>query len=148
MGDYVIANSEMRLVMSFGSKTSNEYYYNIYLQGNNEKIGTCGIRLNNDDKYCGNIQYEIYEQYRGHNYASQAIKLISNIAIKGDVKSLNIISRPNNKAAIKTIEKLGAHFVEVLKIPKKTRLYKKNQKVNVYEWNLKGENDNDRYKLN
>lgn len=133
----ILKDDELRLELSIGLTSSLQFYYLIYDKSNN-KIGQCGIRLSNDDKnnYLGNIEYEIFTQYRGNNYAEKASRLLSYVALYYKVNKIIITASPNNLASIKTIENLGARFIEVRKVPKKMRLYKTSKEVNVYELNL------------
>lgn len=148
--DRIISNEELTLVLSIGSNASRQYYYYIVKKDTGEKVGTCGIRLGDvrEIKYLGNIEYEIFEPYRGNKYAEKATRLLATIAIKHNIKELVITARPTNKASIRTIENLGAKFIEVINVPKNTRIYKESKLLSIYKWNLEGENKNDRHKIN
>lgn len=140
----ILENDELVLRMSLGIDVSKQFYYIIYNKSNNEKIGVCGIRLEKtkDNYYLGNIEYEIDEKYRGNNYAYKACQLLTDIASKYNVDNLLITANPNNIASIKTIEKLGARFVEVSEIPKNNRLYKQGERfVSIYDWNINKEGE-------
>lgn len=135
------------------NKPSIMYRYAIKKVDTNEFIGVCAIRLAKtiENYYLGNVEYKIYEPYRGNNYALEATKLMANVSKYYNVYDLTITANPNNIASIRTIEKLGARFIEVGKIPKKHQLYKRGERyVSIYEWNIKkeGDKDYDRYKIN
>ena len=72
-----------------------------------------------DDECLGNIEYEIFEEYRGHNYSQEACMLLGSIAYDNGVTKLMITANVNNLASIKIIENLNAKFVKVMKVPKK-----------------------------
>ncbi|MBO5096134.1 MAG: GNAT family N-acetyltransferase [Bacilli bacterium] len=136
----VLEDDELRLELSLGLPYSLQFYYFIYDKQNN-CVGNCGIRLFDDEKYkyLGNIEYEIFEQYRGNNYASKACNLLSKVALFYNVDKITITAEPSNLASNKTIQKLGARFIEVRKVPKNMSLHKTAKHVNAYEWNLESE---------
>ena len=144
----MLEGKEIRLDLSIS--INNAYYYHIYRKSDNAHIGNCGLRLDsNETNYIlGNIEYEIFEDYRGNNYAYQACLLLGDLASSKDVDKLIITSRPTNIPSIKTIEKLGVKYLEVRKVPKNNILYKQGDRfVNIYEWNIGGK-ENDRHKIN
>lgn len=110
------------------------YIFDIYLNGN--EIGNLILREGSyfQRYYDGHVGYEIYPQYRGNNYAYLACKLLFNEAIKLGFHSLIITCDPGNIASKKTIEKLGAKFIEQAKIPLNQRKYfsKEESIKNIY----------------
>ena len=67
-------------------KTTNEnkdkgyvpaYYFKIIRSIDDIEVGFCDLRIGHNDntKYGGNVGYEIYELYRGNQYASKACSL-------------------------------------------------------------------------
>lgn len=136
----IIQDDEIKLELSIGLTKSLQFYYLIYDKENN-KVGQCGIRLSDskENKYLGNIEYEIFSKYRGNNYALKACNLLSTVALFYNTNKITITANPSNLPSIKTIEKLGARFIEIRKVPKNMRLYKTSKEVKVYELNLKKE---------
>lgn len=134
----VLHDDEIKLILSIGIPKRKQFYYIIYDINTFEKIGNCGIRLeeNEDNIYLGNIEYEIFPEFQGHNYAMKATKLLSQIALDYEIINLNITANPTNLASIKTIEKLGAQFLEIKKVPKNMKLYQKSKEVAIYNWNI------------
>lgn len=117
----------------------HEAYYHIYKYDTKEHIGNCGLRLDDTDmnSYLGNIEYEIFEPYRGFHYAKQACLLLGSIARDKGVHSLTITANIHNQASLHVIESLQAKFVHVVRVPKKCRLYRqKDRKLAVYQWNI------------
>lgn len=134
----MLENKELALEFKWVFK--EDYYFYIYRKKDNNFIGDCGIRLTRDKNnyYLGNIEYEIYEKFRGNNYAYQVSKILGEFALSKGVDNLIITANPKNKASIKTIEKLGCRFIEVVKIPLRIRLIQTDEhKVAIYEWDLK-----------
>lgn len=135
----IMEDNNLRLELVLGIISSRQFYYKIYLKEINKQIGLCGIRLekNNVNYFLGNIEYEIFPEYRGNNYSYSSCLILSSIAKDNNVDKLIITANPKNIASIKTIEKLGARFIEIGKIPKKNRLYQNGERlVSIYEWNL------------
>lgn len=122
------------------AKEDIHYYYKIYKHKTDEVIGYCGIRLgqNEEFKYLGNIEYEIVKEHRGNNYSVRAGILLTEIAKFHGFDNILITANPNNIASIKVIEKLGCSYVNVVAVPKESRLYKTGHKiVTVYNMDLK-----------
>jgi len=137
----ILKDGEIRLVLEFGLTKSLQFYYLICDNFNNV-LGHCCIRLSNEEKnkYIGNIEYEIYEKYRGNNYALKATKLLCNVAKYYNVDKINITTTHENLASIKTLEKLGARFIEIRKVPKNMRLHKISKEIRVYELDIERRN--------
>lgn len=136
----IIESDELKLMLTLGLEKSRRFYYKIHDKDNNY-VGNCGIRLlqNSENEILGNIEYEIFEKYRGNNYAEKASKLLTSVALYYNINRLIITANPNNLASNKTIRNLGARFIEVKKVPKNSVLYKSNKEVNVYNWNIEKE---------
>jgi predicted acetyltransferase len=143
-------NIYLKLVLSIDLPNKNEKYFYIYKNETDEYIGNCGIRLDNnlDNYYLGNIEYEIFAQYRGNHYSKEACLLLAEEAYSNNLKSLIVTANVKNKSSIKIIESLGAKLINVTKVPKKCVLYRQGDRVlNIYEWNIqkRKEKKYDRY---
>lgn len=94
------------------------YYYDICV--NNIMVGKISIRIGNNyhSYYNGHIGYEIDKEYRGSNYAYKASKLVLQVAKAHNMGELILTCDESNIASYKTIEKLGAQLIEVVKPPK------------------------------
>jgi len=140
----VLSDGEIELRLNLGLEATGQFYYIMYSVSTNEKVGQCGIRMqkNEENYYLGNIEYEILPHSRGNHYAEKATRLLAIVASCYDVDKLIITANPENKSSIRTIENLGAHFIEVKNVPKNMRLYRSGTPyVSIYEWDLneKGE---------
>ncbi len=136
----LLSDGEIELRLNLGLETTKQFYYMIYRISDNEKVGQCGIRMQKNDEnyYLGNIEYEILPYSRGNHYAEKATRLLATVAAYYNVDDLIITANPENKSSIRTIENLGAHFIEVRKVPKNMRLCKSGTPyVSIYEWDLK-----------
>jgi len=107
------------------------YHYNIYRCDSQVPVGRCDYRcINNEENYyAGNIGYMIYQVYRGNHYAYLAAKLLCDLAVALKARKLYITCSPENIASFKTIEKLGAEFIEEREVPKNHYLYTQGEKI-------------------
>ncbi|MGL4336888.1 MAG: GNAT family N-acetyltransferase [Turicibacter sp.] len=96
------------------------YYYDIYENKSNEKIGKISIRIGNNyhSYFNGHIGYEIDEIYRGHNYSLLASKILLQVAKKHDMTFIYLTCNKSNSASRKIIEKLGGELIEIIYVPK------------------------------
>lgn len=139
MGFEVLENKYVRLEMSL--HYNDQYYFNAYDKEHNH-IGECDLYLTEDKDvyYLGNIGYEIFPQYRGHHYSEECSKLLIDLASKIGVKQVTLTANPENLPSIKIINNLGAKFIEVVKVPKKSRLYKNGDRyLERYMINMEGD---------
>ena len=118
----VLENDKVKLELVLNYK--DNYYYKAYDKKNNY-IGNCGLRLNKkeDNYYLGNIEYEIFEDYRGHRYSEECCRLLLQIANDYHFDNIIITANPSNDASKNIIYSLGGKFIEVVKVPKESRLY-------------------------
>lgn len=66
----------------------------------------------------GNVEYEIFDEYRGKNYAKKALRILARNVSGLDPKDLFISILPDNIASIKTAVGAGAIFEKRVEIPK------------------------------
>lgn len=112
--------------------------YKIYsIMENNIEVGRLVLREGDDEQryYDGHIGYTIDEEYRGHSYAYQACLLLKDVC---DYDHYIITCDPQNMASKKTIEKLGARFIEIKAIPKhlKKHFNKDEKEKCIYIWEV------------
>lgn len=93
-------------------------FFEILLNASNEVVGNITLR-NKIDNSAGNIEYFIFEEYRGNNYAKKALKLFAKNVSEVSDEDLFISILPNNTASIKTAIGAGAIFHKMVEIPKK-----------------------------
>ncbi len=140
----ILSDGEIELRLNLGLESTKQFYYIIYRVSDDQKVGQCGIRMQKTEEnyYLGNIEYEILPSNRGNHYAEKASRLLAKVALYYDVEDLIITANPENKPSIRTIENLGAHFIEVKRVLKNMRLCRSgNTVVAIYKWNIneKGE---------
>ena len=114
---YVLAkNDEISLVMPDWHYGTSDLFEII-----NKEIEVVGNIIFNHsyDDVTGNVEYNVFEEYRGNNYATKALKLLAQNVFKISEMDLFISILPNNKASIKTAINCGAVFHKMVEIPKK-----------------------------
>lgn len=112
-------------------------YFLYHIIVNNDVVGSLVLREGSlEERYFdGHIGYHIEEEYRGHHYAYQACLLLED-NLQDDVI---LTCDPHNKASQRTIEKLGAVFLETKPIPSSMRkLFSSQEKEKrIYLWKRK-----------
>ena len=142
MNDFdIFSNDEVTLKISQKYQGDNEllpfYYYDICV--NSIAIGKISIRIGSNyySYYNGNIGYEIDKEYRGSNYAYKASKLVLQVAKAHNMSELILTCDESNIASYKTIEKLGAELIEIVKPPKDYFAYREDmEKQRIYKLSL------------
>ena len=113
---------ELRLIDTYDSEDGELpfYWWDIILKQNHIAIGKISFRIghNYHSYYNGNIGYEIDEEYRGHHYALLACQLVLRVAQYHKMDRIYLTCDYDNVASFKTIEKLGAKFIEEVLPPK------------------------------
>lgn len=114
---YVLAkDDEISLVMPDWHYGTSDLFE--IINNENEVVGNIIFNHNYDD-VTGNIEYNVFEEYRGNNYATKALKLLAKNVFKISDMDLFITILPNNKASIKTAINCGAVFHKMVEIPEK-----------------------------
>jgi len=82
-------------------------------------VGNCELRIgyNENIRYIGNIGYRIATEFRGHQYAEKASRILLRFAARHGMPSVWITCDPNNTASRKTCERLGAILLEITELP-------------------------------
>lgn len=115
MGYVLASDDEISLVMpDYHSGTFD--LYEIIRAEDSEFVGYISYYYENDE-IAGNVSYEIFKEYSGHNYAKIALKLFAKNIFKIDDSDLFISILPNNIASIKTAVGAGAVFDRKIDIP-------------------------------
>lgn len=134
----VISTDEITLKISQKHQGDDEllpfYYYDIIVDNN--IVGKISIRIGNNyhSYYNGHIGYEIDKGFRGNNYSCKACTLVLQVAKAHDMGELILTCDESNIASYKTIEKLGAELIEIVKPPKDYFAYRENmEKQRIYK---------------
>lgn len=137
----VISTDEITLKISQKHQGDDEllpfYYYDILVD--DTTVGKISIRIgrNYHSYYNGNIGYEIDEDYHGNNYAYKACKIVLQVAKAHGMTELILTCDESNIASYKTIEKLGAELIEIVKPPDDYFAYRENmEKQRIYKLHI------------
>jgi predicted acetyltransferase len=126
------------------TKRVPQYEYHIVLHDSPSTIvGWINLRMKPKDYheglfYGGLIGYRVNEDCRGNHYARKACYVIKNLALAHNMDTVTITCDPGNHGSRKTIESLGATFLETLELPEHTELYIEGERLcSRYEWKLR-----------
>jgi tagatose 1,6-diphosphate aldolase len=89
--------------------------YDMVVDG--EKVGHISLRLEDTPAiigFTGHIGYFVKEEHRGHGYALAACRLALPIARGHGLKTVWISCNPDNAPSKRTIERLGAEYVDTV----------------------------------
>ncbi|MDR1558589.1 MAG: GNAT family N-acetyltransferase [Clostridiales bacterium] len=115
------------------------YRFNILKSGTRHRVGYIDLRIGFDPEiFCsGNVGYYVDERQRGHGYAAKAAVLLAPLARAHHMRTLTITCNPDNPASAKTAEKLGARYLELIRLPKTSGQYKQGDRYKRrYIWDL------------
>ncbi len=112
------------------------YHFRIIVAGGTD-VGHINFRVGKTEhvRLCaGHVGYEISGPFRGRGLALQACRALAPF-IRSFYKSVTLTSDPDNSASIRTIEQLGARFMDEVAVPSHDPHYQRgspNKKR--YEW--------------
>ena len=113
--------------------------YDIVVDG--QAVGNLNLRTEDSPSiigFAGHIGYGVEEPHRGHGYALQACRLALPIARDRGLKTSWISCNPDNEPSIRTIERLGAAYVDTIELPPGNRYYDRGERQKRrYRLNLK-----------
>ncbi len=95
-------------------------YYHFEMRVGGKKAGALNLRVGNTPYivlYGGHIGYGVDPEYRGHHYAERSCRLVLPFAKANGMDTLWITCNPDNIPSRRTLERLGAEFVEILDVP-------------------------------
>lgn len=114
--------------------------YEFEMQVNGKKAGRLGLRVGNTHRlvmYGGHIGYAVEPEFRGRHFAERACRLVLPIAKAHGMKAIWILCDPDNTPSRRTIERLGAEYVETVPVPEEHELYQQGcRQVSRYRLNL------------
>lgn len=95
------------------------YYHFRILVADGADVGHINFRVGDTDhvrSFAGHIGFGVLESCRGHGYAFQACNAIAPL-VRSIVETVIITCDPENIASIRTIERLGATFIDEVAVP-------------------------------
>lgn len=112
------------------------YQFRILLQ-NGPDVGHLNFRMGDTDhvKICaGHIGYGIQPPFRGQGYAGQACRAVAPF-VREFYHEVIITCDPDNAASRRTIEKLGASFIDEVPVPADDPHYARGSRSKLrYRW--------------
>lgn len=101
--------------------------YSFVLWAEGREAGHLHLRAQNTpllERVGGHIGYGVNEAFRGRHYAERACRLVLPLARAHGFKELWMTCNPDNVASRRTLERLGAEFVEIVDVPVDHEMYK------------------------
>lgn len=97
------------------------YVFTLRHQPTGAAMGRASLRVSRDDerivRFTGHVGYVVDPPYRGRRYAERAGRLLLPLARRHGLAELWLTCQPDNAASRRTIERLGAEFVETVDVP-------------------------------
>lgn len=119
------------------------YRYHI-LNAANEEVGHINFRVGDSDHVrfaAGHIGFEIKEPHRGHGYARKACLAIEPWIAEINPKVL-ITADPDNLPSLRTIERIGAVFLDEIDVPEGDPHYVRgSRRKKRFEWTPRRQNE-------
>ena len=113
------------------------YYHFRILNAAGQDVGHINFRVGDTEHVlvsAGHIGYEVEKAFRGRGFAFQACRAIAPF-VRLIYESVTITCDPDNRASIRTIERLAARFVDQVCIPPHDPHYKRGSRIkNRYRW--------------
>ena len=107
------------------------YRFEMRRVGQPQALGAIELRVGSTVHlvtYAGHIGYGVNREQRGHGYAARACKLLLALARSHGIETLWITCNPDNVASRKTLERLGAEYVERVDLPDDTDMYRRGER--------------------
>jgi tagatose 1,6-diphosphate aldolase len=95
------------------------YYHFRIMSADGSDVGYINFRVGDTDHVrliAGHIGFEVHESFRGHGYARQACNAIAPL-VRTVYETVLITCNPDNFASRRTIERLGAVFINEVAVP-------------------------------
>ena len=113
-----------------------QYHFRIITAGDVD-VGHVNFRIGDNEhvRLCaGHIGFEISEAFRGRGFAFQACRAIAPF-VRSFYKTVIITCDPDNRASLRTIERLGAGFVDEIPVPPHDPQYQRGARSKKrYRW--------------
>jgi predicted acetyltransferase len=94
------------------------YRFHIVVGG--ERAGTVSLRIGSSDRvirYAGQIGFGVHPRFQGRRLAERAVRLLLPLAKDHGLATLWVTCNPANVASRRTLERLGATYVETVPLP-------------------------------
>jgi RimJ/RimL family protein N-acetyltransferase len=111
------------------------YHFRI-LDANGADAGHINFRVGDTEhvRVCaGHIGFEVLAPARGHGYAFEACRALAPL-VWSFYDSVTITCNPDNVASIRTIERLGARFIDEVPVPSHDPHFQHSRSKKRYQW--------------
>ena len=126
-----------RLVPAEPSRGFVPYFHFRIIAADNSDVGHINFRVGDTEhvRVCaGHIGFEIAEPFRGRGFALQACRAIAPF-VRSLYNAVTITCDPDNLASRRTIEHLGAEFVDEVAVPAHDPHYQRGSRIKRrYRW--------------
>lgn len=116
------------------------YYHFRILGGESVPIGHINFRIGDTDHVrlsAGHIGFEILAPHRGRRRAFQACKAIAPF-VRSFYEVVTLTCDPDNLASVRTIERLGAEFIDEVRVPPNDPHYLRGSRQKYrYHWTIR-----------
>ncbi len=113
------------------------YYHFRIIASDGVDVGHINFRVGDTEhvRVCaGHVGFEVLEAHRGHGYAFAACQAIAPF-VASVYDAVTITCDPDNYASRRTIERLGAHFVDEVAVPPHDPHYQRgSRRKRRYKW--------------
>jgi predicted acetyltransferase len=113
------------------------FFHFLIVSPEGREAGHLNFRIGNTPHvllYAGHIGYEVQEGFRGRRFALQACRAVAPF-VRSIYEAVIITCDPDNFASIRTIELLGAKFLEEIPVaPTDPSYHRPHHRKRRYEW--------------
>lgn len=136
-----LADEVLELRIDARSAPPRVFLFVIRLRGEDVEVGEISLRLDRDDAalagYAGHIGYEIKPAHRGRRLALRACRLLAPLARAHGFAALWITVAPDNAASCRTLDLLGARYVDTVDVPRTSDMFVLGlRRMRRYRWDL------------
>ena len=96
------------------------YHFRLVHRPTGKDAGHVNLRVGHTahvERFAGHIGYAVNEPHRGHRYAARAVGLLLPVARRLGLDPVWVTCDPENTASRRTLEIVGAEFVETVEVP-------------------------------
>jgi predicted acetyltransferase len=105
------------------------YRFDLMIDG--ARAGTVSLRIGDEQRlvlYAGHVGYAVEPAWRGRRLAGRAVRLLYPLARAHGFDVLWATCTPDNLASRRTLERLGAVYIETVPIPEDYESYRRGER--------------------
>jgi tagatose 1,6-diphosphate aldolase len=112
-------------------------FYHFAICVESAEVGHINFRVGDSEHVlfvAGHIGYQVLEAFRGHRYAYSACRALAPL-VRSVYPAVIITSDPDNFPSLRTIERLGAVFLDEVPVPPSDPNYQRGSRAKRrYQW--------------